>query len=340
SLPSEAFLDPTRWLDRFGRESGGWVSQDRYPRSVADADGDGLADVVGFGYYGVYVSTSTSHSFRSPSRWTTMFTISRGNWKSQDRYPRLLADVNGDGKADIVGFGYYGVYVSLSTGHSFTTPKRWIKQFCISRGNWKSQDLYPRLLADVNGDGKADIVGFGYYGVYVSLFTGHSFTTPKRWIKQFCISRGNWKSQNLYPRLLADVNGDGKADIVGFGYYGVYVSLSTGYSFTTPQRWTKEFSPVSGIWQSQDQTPRFVADVNGDLQADLVGFAQDQVYVALSQGSSFANHKSALQDAFCPSSGWTSMDAFPRTLGDVDGDQQADIVGFASDGTYVSLADW
>ena len=28
-----------------------------------------------------------------------------------------------------------------------------------------SQDLYPRLLADLNGDGAADIVGFGDGGV-------------------------------------------------------------------------------------------------------------------------------------------------------------------------------
>jgi hypothetical protein len=33
---------------------------------------------------------------------------------SQDTYPRAVADVNGDHRADIVGFGNTGVYVSLS----------------------------------------------------------------------------------------------------------------------------------------------------------------------------------------------------------------------------------
>ena len=33
---------------------------------------------------------------------------------------------------------------------------------------------------------------------------------------------------NKYTRDLADVNGDGMADIVGFGQGGVYVSLATG----------------------------------------------------------------------------------------------------------------
>ena len=39
---------------------------------------------------------------------------SAGGWSSQEKYPRQLADVNGDGRADIVGFASDGVYVSLS----------------------------------------------------------------------------------------------------------------------------------------------------------------------------------------------------------------------------------
>jgi hypothetical protein len=35
---------------------------------------------------------------------------------------------------------------------------------------WTSQDLYPRTLADVNGDGKSDVVGFGNRGVYYFIF--------------------------------------------------------------------------------------------------------------------------------------------------------------------------
>jgi hypothetical protein len=34
-----------------------------------------------------------------------------------DTFPRTLADLNGDGAADIVGFGYNGVYEALSYGH-------------------------------------------------------------------------------------------------------------------------------------------------------------------------------------------------------------------------------
>ena len=91
---------------------------------------------------------------------------------SDDAFPRELADVNGDGKADIVGFGNAGVYVSLATGGGhFAAPTFELAAFGPAAGGWSSQDLYPRELADVNGDGKADIVGFGLNGVSEYLGT-------------------------------------------------------------------------------------------------------------------------------------------------------------------------
>ena len=39
-----------------------------------------------------------------------------GGWTSDDQFPRDLADVNGDGFADVVGFGGGGVYLALNDG--------------------------------------------------------------------------------------------------------------------------------------------------------------------------------------------------------------------------------
>lgn len=38
---------------------------------------------------------------------------------------------------------------------------------------------------------------------------------------------GGWTSNTTYLREMADVNGDGRADIVGFASYGVQVSLAS-----------------------------------------------------------------------------------------------------------------
>src|SRR5690242_18040379 len=95
-----------------------------------------------------------------------------GGWASQDHYPRLLtdasADLNGDHRADIIGFGEHGVYTSLATGGGdFSNPSLALAQFAPAAGGWSSQDSYPRMTADVDGNGSGDIVGFGAAGVYV-----------------------------------------------------------------------------------------------------------------------------------------------------------------------------
>ena len=99
------------------------------------------------------------------------FTVNKGGWVSQDRYPRHVADVNGDGRDDIVGFGHNAVYVSLGqTDGTFPSHQiAYSNNFTVNKGGWVSQDKYPRHVADVNGDGRADIVGFGSNAVYVSL---------------------------------------------------------------------------------------------------------------------------------------------------------------------------
>jgi len=37
-----------------------------------------------------------------------------------------------------------------------------------------------------------------------------------------------WSSDHLFRREMADVNGDGKADLLGFGQAGTLVSMSNG----------------------------------------------------------------------------------------------------------------
>jgi hypothetical protein len=82
-----------------------------------------------------------------------------------------MADVTGDGRADIVGFGNAGVYVSLARADgSYGPVTRVVDNYGYDAGGWRVE-MHPRFLADTNGDGKADIVGFGNAGVYVSLFT-------------------------------------------------------------------------------------------------------------------------------------------------------------------------
>jgi hypothetical protein len=220
-------------VNGFGLIVGGWGSQDRYPRILADVNGDGRADVVGFGVAGTWVALARpSGGYEAASLAIGNFGEVIGGWTTQDRFPRTMADVNGDGRADVVGFGLAGVWVALADGAGgFATPALALGAFGEVAGGWTSQDLFPRTVADVNGDGRADVVGFGRAGVWVALANGSGgFDAPRLAIGAFGAEAGGWSSQDRFPRMLADVNGDGWAEVIGFGNAGVYVESVFGFA--------------------------------------------------------------------------------------------------------------
>ncbi|WP_439549464.1 calcium-binding protein, partial [Falsiroseomonas sp.] len=107
----------------------------------------------------------------------------------------------------------------------FTAASLRSSQFGIDAG-WKNENVLSRHITDVNGDGRADIVGFGNAGAFVALAdAGGGFGAARLATSQFSVDSG-WNNENAYSRHLADVNGDGRADIVGFGNAGAFVALA------------------------------------------------------------------------------------------------------------------
>ncbi|MBK9305890.1 MAG: VCBS repeat-containing protein [Nitrospira sp.] len=145
------------------------------------------------------------------------------NWGEEEL--RFVADLTGDGKADIVGFGRDGVWTAVNTGGStFSQPRMALTSF-NSQGWHPGQHL--RLAADLNGDGRADIVGFGDNDVGIALSNGDgNFAQDKSVLTEFIVNKG-WRVDQ-HPRFVADLTGDGKADIIGFGHDGVWVALNNG----------------------------------------------------------------------------------------------------------------
>jgi hypothetical protein len=233
-----------------------------------------------------------------------------------------MGDVNGDGYVDIVQFnqdlGPKGsVYVILGKSSGFQTMTRWHTYFSVGT-------QIPQV-ADVDGDGKADIVTFdqsnGY--VYVALSNGSTgFGAAQLWHSGF-----SWAGET--PRV-ADVNGDGRADVITFVHYNnwgnVWVSLSCGTDpshYPTGCNGTNKFGSTRILWNSHFSLLNEVAwagDVNNDGLADLVTFAPGgSAYVSLSKRHSCSSN-SDCPDGTC----WTALGVCPGTLGE----------GTASDRTY------
>ncbi|MBE9069178.1 VCBS repeat-containing protein [Leptolyngbya cf. ectocarpi LEGE 11479] len=322
------------WIKDFGRntDAGSWnISQ--HIRTLADVNGDGKDDIVGFGNAGTFVSLSTGSGFASPQMWVNDFG-NEGGWLIS-QHIRTLADVNGDGKDDIVGFGNAGTFVALSTGSEFASPQMWVNDFGYGSGEWQT-DQHVRTLADVNGDGKDDIIGFGNAGTFVALSTGTGFNSPQMWVNDFGrnIDAGSWNSSQ-HIRTLADVNGDGKDDIVGFGNAGTFVALSTGTGFNSPQMWVDNFGYETGGWRI-NQHIRTLVDVNGDGKDDIVGFGNAGTFVSLSTGSGFNSPQTWINNfGRNADAGSWDIARHIRTLADVNGDGKGDIVGFGNTGVFV-----
>ena len=345
----QSFSAPRTFAQELTSEQG-WGFE--HPRMLADVNGDKRQDVVGFGRDGVWLATSTGTSF-TPAFVLANFGYDQ-SWRVQ-KHVRLLGDINGDQRDDIVGFGYAGVYRALSTGTGFGPITFVLGNFGYDQG-WRVEK-HERLLADVNGDGNKDIVGFGTDGVWLSLATpsGHFFRAPEFVLAEFGFNQGWTPAKHI--RTLADLNGDGRQDIVGFGEYGVWTALSTGNGFAPAQFVLAGFAINDGGWRT-DRHPRLLVDINRDRKADIVGFGDAGVWTALATGSGgFAAAHFVLAD-FGYDQGWRTGKPFrfedgvpmtgcslstcelginPRFVTDLNGDGYQDIVGFGDASVYRAL---
>jgi len=335
--PAQIFQAPGSPLLANFNPANGWTSQTATPRHLADVNGDGRADIVGFGDAGVLVSYSAAGgTYGQPGLVFADFGKASG-WTDDNLFHRIVADVNGDGRADIIGFGYAGTLISLARFDGSFGPIQYGLEDLGQDQGWTSQNGFARLAGDVNGDGKADLIGFGYAGTLVALGHGDgTFEGVDTGLANFGVDQG-WTNQDRFTRALADVNGDGKADLIGFGDAGTYVALSNGDgTFAQARLVLNEFGTSQG-WTSDTSLKRIVADVNGDGIADIVGFGQSGVVVALGLGDGTFAHSRADVAAFGLAQGWTSDNSTPRELADINGDGYLDIVGIGSTGVVASL---
>ena len=219
------FQAPNFVVPNFGYEAGGW-RVDRHPRFLADLTADGRADIVGFGNAGIWVALNNGDgTFQAPNLVVSTFGYAAGGWRV-NRHPRFLADLTGDGRADIVGFGDAGVWVALNNGDgTFQASNLVVPNFGYEAGGWRVE-RHPRFLADLTGDGRADIVGFGDAGVCVALNNGDgTFQALRLVVANFGYEAGGWRVDR-HPRFLAELTGDRREDIVGFGDAGVWLRIA------------------------------------------------------------------------------------------------------------------
>ncbi len=242
-----------------------------------------------------------------------------------------LADVNGDGRADVCAKMGFGVACAIVDRAGECGPAlKW--SLFEDKGDGKAEGDAadsPVRFGDLDGDGKADVCAPSSRGLVCSLSSGRAFGEERVWASP---SGGDgWLLPDNERWLqLGDVNGDGLADACGRGATGVVCALSTGHGFAHAEPWTTEKELHAATWLG-------VGDVNGDNRADVCGFVGGLVVCALSTGRGFTRpsvwFSAGVSDESARLLAGTSL-----ALGDVNGDGRADLCGYGPDGVLCAMA--
>ncbi|MEU0336677.1 FG-GAP-like repeat-containing protein [Streptomyces sp. NPDC006193] len=313
--------------------------------TLADTTGDGRPDAVVLAADGVRVSVQDESGTFTPAGGKLVLRAfghsqQAGGWLA-DKHPRFLVDTTGDGRADIVGCHDDGVWISRQDQDGTYAPlpgEPALRAFGHSEkaGGWLA-GRHPRFLVDTTGDGRADIVGCHDDGVWISLQDEDGvFADPLYVLDDFGTDQG-WSTVEEHPRFLVATTGGGPVDIVGFGPQGVAVSRGRGDGTFEPARLVlNDFGHAQG-WTGRKHL-RFLADVTGDGNPDIVGFGDRGVWVAHGRGDGTFEQAQLVCRGFGydDAAGAWRVNRHPRFLADITGDGRLDIVGFGGPGVYVA----
>jgi len=225
---------------------------------IGDVNGDGKADVIQFNasWQSLPVCFATDDGWGCENLGADYVSgIGAGNSGSGiygDSFGKgttaLVADVNGDGKADILQFNpaWSSIPVCFSTGHGWSCENldaHYVGGLGDGNGGSGVYGATTVKVADVNGDGKADILQMNpaWQSIPVCFSTGHGWSCENQRADYVGgVGAGNGGS-GVYDStfgastmLVADVNGDGNADVLQYSpsWGSIPVCFSTGHGWS------------------------------------------------------------------------------------------------------------
>jgi VCBS repeat-containing protein len=221
-----------------------------------------------------------------------------------------IADLNGDGKLDLVVPDTYGGTVSVLLGNG--------------DGSYGAPTAYPVYgahkvaIGDLNGDGKLDIVSNldngGSADGALAVLLGNGDGTFQAQPTTYAVTG------NAAGVTLADLNGDGKLDAVIPNQYGTVIDVLIGNCDGT-------FEPATTYEAGNGPGAVTIADLNGDGKLDLVVQDNGSNSLAVLLGNGDGTFQAPM--IYAGVSGYA--------ISDLNGDGKLDVGGSTADGFEVLL---
>lgn len=218
------------------------------PVSVATADvnGDGNSDLISANFNDNTVTVLTNNG---DGTFTSVSTNSVGNAPSSV----VAADVNGDGKPDLTVANEFDDTVTVLTNNGDGT-------FTAASTNNVGIEPFSATVVDINGDGRPDIICADYYFLdnTLTVLLGNGDGT-------FTEDAGSPYAVGSGPStaVVADVNNDGKPDLISVNEYDDTLTVLTNNGDGT-------FTFASTLNVGQEPFWVATADMNGDGKPDLI----------------------------------------------------------------------
>ena len=300
-----------------------------YGIAIADIDGDGKADLAVVSYIdsAVYVYRNISSSgsltlgsFAAPVTFTCGF----------QAQAIAIGDIDGDGKLDIsVSDGV------LPTGGNFSVLRNTSSPGTISFDNkvmfMGGHEQMGMVVGDIDGDGKPDVVLTSESTNEISLFHNVSASGSIAFEPVVTLSTGNVP----VGVIMADIDGDGKADLVvsneGDSTFYVYRNTSTTGSLSISSYAAPVIFPLAG--RSFELA---ASDIDGDGKLDIVIARGDESTVSVFRNTAIPGSISSGSFA-TPVDFAVSGASFNIAMGDFNGDAKPDVIveNGATDSIYV-----